>query len=95
MSDQFDPNAAPQVKGPFSVAKSAKITGGAAGGITGFTIAANYIAPLILEYAKRYNVPIPVEFSVGVVAGLIAGFIAFVYDIARFRGWTSIFKTHD
>lgn len=86
MSENFDPNAAPFQKGPFSAKKSARLTAGTTGGITGFTIAANYIAPMIMEYMSRWEVPIPPELSVGVMAGLLAGALAFAFDIARYHG---------
>lgn len=95
MSDQFDPNApvpGPFIKGPYSVSKSAKMTGAATGGITGFTIAANYIAPMVMAYMNRWNVPIPAELSVGIMAGIIAGALAFLYDVARYRGWLGWMK---
>ena len=87
MSDQFDPNVpASFTKGPYSKAKAAKVTGAVTGGITGFTIAGNYLAPMVLSYAERWNVPVPAELSTGVLAGVLAGLLAFFYDIARYRG---------
>lgn len=87
MSDQFDPREPPFIKGKFSAKKSAKLTGATTGGITGFTIAANYLAPMVIEYMNRWEVPIPAELSVGIMAGGIAGALAFAFDVARFRGW--------
>ena len=95
MSDQFDPNAPTFVKGPYSKAKAVRVTAGTTGGITGFTIAANYIAPMIMVYADRWHIPVPPELTVGVMAGVLAGALAFVYDIARYRGWLDWAKRGD
>ena len=95
MSAPFDPNSPAFIKGPYSVKKSAKLTAGTTGGITGFTIAANYIAPMIMTYAERWSVPIPEELTVGVMAGVLAGALAFWYDVARYRGWLDWMKRGD
>lgn len=95
MSDQFDPNNPAFVKGPYSKGKAAKVTGGVTGGITGFTIAANYIAPMIMTYAERWDIPFPKELTVGVMAGILAGSLAFWYDVARYRGWLDWMKRSD
>ena len=94
MSDQFDPNLPvpePFVKGKYSLKKAGRTVGVTGTSITGFTIAGNYLAPMVLAYAERFKIPIPVEVSIGVMAGLIAGLLAWAYDVARYRGlldWT-------
>jgi hypothetical protein len=69
----------------YSVKKAATATGLTTTGVTGFTIAGSYVAPIVLAYADRFAVPIPPELTVGVLTGLIAGFLAFCYDAVRYR----------